>query len=298
MYECGPSEYDKMRNWCIPLGWHGDGQDKKVWTLTLPMGESERSLLLALKIALGQGIATIKSDEVEQARLHDMAQFMAGDLPGGNPVVDLLQDWLIYAGGGNPYDTFRNRPAMTDDEQKIGGLIGLKAMAWHSANKFVSSMTGRLGPETVGEPKRTLGENIIYRTPILRGFVKITNAGFQERLRRQAEPFSVAQARIREEQDAMVIRLRRQGRLNEEGLRHGLTNEELTKLQAGMAIQAQYPNATLSPEDEVRRYYYTHFIERLKTAGIRDLSPGAQQIIRQPSRATKAAVMRELMQKR
>jgi hypothetical protein len=293
-YADGTSEYDKVRNMCIPVGWY-DKAGHKAWIFTPPLGESERNMLLALKLAVQTTLNKFSGDKVEAARLQEMAQFMAGDLPGANPVADMIKDFCLYFAGGTPYDSFRQRPAMTPTQREIGGATALKAMAWYSANKFASSLVGTIGPETLDQPKRTTLESVVYRTPILRGYIKISDAGYRDRLRRAAKPWVKAAAEIREEQEQMLIKLRRRGLLNMEGLRRGLTEQEFVKLQDGAQIDAQYPRTTLEPDIELRRYYYTHFKELLASSGVRDLPAGAQMIIRQPSRVTRAAVMMEML---
>jgi hypothetical protein len=297
-YEDGPGEYDKVRNLCIPLGWH-DKQNHKAWVLTVPLGESERNMLLALKIAVQATLNRCSKDKVEEVRIREMAQFMAGDLPGANPIADLIKDWCLYASGATPYDTFRQRPAMTEKQREIGGATALKAMAWYSANKFVSSLVGTIGPETLQQPERTTLEKVIYRTPILRGYIKITDAGYRERLDRAAKPWSKAAAEIHEAHTQRIIKLRRKGFLTSmDALNRGLTEEEATTLNEGAQIDAQYPRTTLDPETELKRYYYTSFMELLKSSGVRDLPTGARAIIHQPSRVTRSAVIQEMMRAR
>jgi len=285
-YADGPSDFEKSRNFNIPLGWYNQAEHK-VWYLTLPLEESERNFMTMLRTGAAAAFGAGGPGQTE--RLNELAGYLSGDLPGINPITAMIGNWLMFIGGGTPYDTFRMRKALTPDQERLRWTEGLKAMAWFTANQMGGSIVGQLRPETAEDLPKSAVEQIIARTPGLRGLIKISDNGFKERFRKSTMSVLDQQAEIRTEIERTGIRLRRGGKL---------TVEEVSRVQDGYTIGRQAGKQILSSEQELKRYYYTHFDYAMKEAQIPYLSPEARVIIRQPSRAAQAAVLEEMIRTR
>jgi hypothetical protein len=286
-YQDGPSDFDRRNSHCLPLGWY-DRAEHKVMYLTLPLSESERIFSAAFDVLLRSTVGDLS----EAPKLHMMSDFMAytaGQLPGINPVVGAIGDWGNYMTGGNPYDEYRQRFALNENQAQVRGIEGLKAMGIYSINKLFGSLTGPLFEQPrVDELPKTKWEKILSHTPGLRGYVKISNNGYRERMRNSTIPVLDQQAQIRIEEEKMVLRLRKGGKL---------TQDEFMQLIEGAALDDKLKNIPipLAPDMELKRYRWTHFMTLMDKAGIAYAPPEIRNYMRQPTRALKSAVLQEMM---
>lgn len=176
------SEYDKANYTIIPLGTDENG---KAIYFRMPSDETGR-LIGGIFWKLAQSVG----DPEKLAELEtytDLLAYAGGQVPSVSPVVELGAFTLpTFLAGNNPYDFFRGRPVLTDEQQLAGGSERLKP--------FLSYMFQQLGGnvfvklyynETV--PKNPSLSEKIFNLPVLSNiagrFVKTSNYGEVEKIR-------------------------------------------------------------------------------------------------------------------
>jgi len=283
IYQDSIGERDRLSYRCIPLGWI-DKVNHKGMYLRLPMPENAR-IISATCQTLVQ--AALNKEMTDPKAVLDYA---GRQLPTSNPIIKCAMNWLTYAGGGNPFDVFRNRGVLTDDEARLRGIIGLKAMAKDTWNNTLGSLLGRAESRDPNAPPYTIEEKIL-KLPIISSaigrWIKISDAGYRERLVKAGEPIAVKMAKARYENMNTVNNVMRG---------QPLTTDEVAKLSEGKALQMYHPHDTLSPELEVKRYYYVNFKNELKQAfQAKYYTIDLRTLTKRYPKAVKSAVIRELL---
>jgi hypothetical protein len=128
----GVTEYDKTNYVIVPLSSDDNGN---VMYLRLPQDEPGRFLggifWKAMKLVTG-------SDEKDlMAGLAQLVDYSGGQFPTVTPTLSTLSNVGTYASGRNPYDSFRSKSVLTDDEQKARG--------WPALKKFIGWEFQQLG---------------------------------------------------------------------------------------------------------------------------------------------------------
>lgn len=288
MYQDGPSERDRRTYHCIPLAWI-DKKERKALYLRWPLEENERMISAATDTAL-QAVLTGEAGEILPA----LTDYAGRQLPGLNPLVSLSMDWIQYAMGGNPFIQFRGRNVLTDDEQVIRGVAGLKAMGRHIWNSTLGSLLGQIpNPEQSDDIALTIPEKIL-RAPVisqvLGRWLRISNAGWRERLEKASKPVAQQEAQIRMEVEQAVIGFKKTGQLHPDAQ---------ARLVKGKYLYDRFKDAPLTPELALQRYYYTHWLNESKKAAMTQTFPADIRImLRQPTTAQKMSVAGEIMNNR
>lgn len=174
----GTSEYDRTNYVVIPLG--VDKENGVV--MRLPDDETNRFLGAMIWKILGAA----SGDKDVASSLQQILSYAGGQLPSQAPALSAAQAIGTYVAGGNPMDTFRGRPVLTDDEQKARG--------WPAFKKFVGWEFQELGGGIVwkfyaGEdrPRSRTATQTVLDLPIVSNvvgrFIKSTAYGEVERLR-------------------------------------------------------------------------------------------------------------------
>lgn len=165
------TEYDKTNYITIPIG--SDDKGQAVY-LRVPMDETGRFLG-----GVFWKMIRHKGDVLKSAQ--DVFSLMAGQIPSQAPIIDMLSVITQYVTGQNPYDFFRGRNILTDDEQKIRGFYGARKMGRWFLNKSGIPFVANWGYQ--GKP----GEPWIVKSariaPVLSRFIKITDYGLKEQAR-------------------------------------------------------------------------------------------------------------------
>jgi len=111
------SEYDKTNYTIIPLGIDASG---KTIYLRIPQDETGR-LLGGL---LWKGL-NLPKNGVHPKDFAQILSYTGGQLPSITPVIDAVFSVSQFLAGQNPYDFFRGRNVLKDDEFKAGGKYAL-----------------------------------------------------------------------------------------------------------------------------------------------------------------------------
>src|SRR5207342_841939 len=78
-------------------------------------------------------------DEGVSAMATQIVSYMAGQLPGATPALGAASDLIQYASGRNPYDAFRGRLVLTQDE------LDSRTESWHAFGKVMGYEFMQLG---------------------------------------------------------------------------------------------------------------------------------------------------------
>lgn len=285
MYQDGPGERDKRAYQCWPLIWV-DKKEHKALYFRWPMEENERMIGAATDIAL-QAALTGEAGDVAGA----LTDFAGRQLPGPNPLAKLGMDWLVYKLGGNPYDTFRGRTVLSQDEQAVRGLPGAAAMGRHTWNQTLGSLLGRLeDPAQAGDAPLTRAEKILRAPvikPLLGRWLKIDNAGYRERLQAAATPIAKQEAAARLEINAVVSAMKETGQAPPADI--------LVRLAQGKALADLYGDKPLPPDLAFKRWYYSHMAYQLKVAQESAAPVGIRLLRQQRTGAQKMSVAGEII---
>ena len=226
--------------------------------------------------------------------LSSMTDYAGRQLPCMNPLVSLSLNWIQYSMGGNPFVPFREQNVLTDDEQVVRGLAGLKAMGRHTWNSTLGSLVGRIPDAERSDDVVTTVPEKILRAPVisqvLGRWLKISNAGYRERLEKASKPVEKQEAQIRMDVEQAVIGWKKTGQLHPDAQ---------ARLAQGKYLADMFKEAPLPPDLALQRYYYTHYLNEAKKANISQTAPVDIRImLRQPTRAQKVAVEGEIMNNR
>ena len=130
----------------------------------------------------------------------DVASLFGGQLPSVSPAISAPLSVAQFAAGQNPYDSFRGRLVLTEEELRAGGLYALKPfLLWQfqqvGGNVFVKFYAGEKTPT-----EKSAGEKFL-RLPIISNvagrFIKISDYGQLEKYRQKLEVIRGEKARER-----------------------------------------------------------------------------------------------------
>ena len=128
--------------------------------------------------------------------------YTGGQLPSISPVIESVSQTAQFISGQNPYDSFRGRQVLTDDQQAAGGLTRVKPFAFYLFEQMGGGIFAKLystEQQTVPREK-TLGEAVISApavSNIIGRWVKVTNFGQTEQLRSAVNELRSEQATTR-----------------------------------------------------------------------------------------------------
>ena len=160
------SEYDKTNYTTIPIG---EDENGKAVYIRIPHDETGRLISAVFWKSLNMG----KNGSAEG--LQDIFALGAGQLPNVTPLLTILNGWMQYGQGKNPYDAFRGQPLMDDTTFQAGGSAANKKMLQWTMNTLGLSQFTTYDPS-----KNTTTETILKMTP-LNGVIKISDYGLIEK---------------------------------------------------------------------------------------------------------------------
>ncbi len=180
------TEYDKTSYITVPLGMTDNNQ---AVYLRIPQDEVGR-----LISSLFWKMLKTNEGELLDAAVQ-VAGLTAGQIPSQSPVLDIAQTVTEYMIGRNPYDWFRGRQILTDDEQRVRGWTGARKMGRWVLSKLGFSVSWGYFDK---EGDSTVVKMLRY-TPVVSRFFKITDYGLEEKRRehKRKKIKRVAEKRIR-----------------------------------------------------------------------------------------------------
>ncbi len=263
-------ERDRENYLTIPLGVNTDGKTRY---LVLPQDHVGQFAGKLVSVALTEG-----------ARPVEFAQAMASQSPYGlaqaNPVLELLYDVASYAVGVNPVDLWRGEHVLDETTFKAGGVEAWKDLGLHAWNNLFSTTVAPMGRNTVtGDDPVERATQVPGVGPVLRRFLRVSDRGQDDRLRRTLEEAEREEARIS---------LRIGKWISSEIERYGgegLPRESALKAHAGRAFYRAKRENVFD-----RGYTKAAFVQRYVSAAIYRYGSAAQQAERGAGRLGRAAL--------
>ena len=188
------SEYDKANYTIIPLG---EDENGKAIYFRMPSDESGR-LIGGLFWKIAQSVSDPKK-LAELSTYTDLLTYAGGQVPSVSPVASLgLYTIPSFVAGQNPYDFFRGRPILTDEQQQAGGMERVKPFLSYMFNQMGGNVFTKLYTNEQMPKDLSLSEKIV-NLPVLSNiagrFVKVSNYGETEQLRQISNDVRTDQAR-------------------------------------------------------------------------------------------------------
>jgi len=173
------SEYDKTNYTIVPMG-----RDKNGLTvyLRIPQDETGRTLggILWKVLRIANNNKPVLTD------VSDILSYTGGQLPSLTPSIESLTATAQYLAGQNPYDFFRGRLVIPEEEFKAGGKYSLKPFITWQLNQMGAGIVQRFYVTEQAPEKRTWLQKIVEApvvSNILGRWIKISNYGQKEKNR-------------------------------------------------------------------------------------------------------------------
>ena len=194
------SEYDRTQYTIVPLGEDDEGNGTY---LRLPQDDSGRFIAGVFWKTL-QGI---RGDAEAIKSIQQVLDYTGGQFPSVTPLIEALSSTGQFLTGRNPYDFFRGRNVLTDDEFKARDFRTLKKFLGWEFQQLGGGVIWKFYAGEQRPEKQTTGQ-FILQLPILSNilgrFIKITNYGQVEELRETIGETQRGEARRRlNERDAV-----------------------------------------------------------------------------------------------
>lgn len=171
------SEYDKTNYIIAPLG--KDKNNKTVY-MRVPQDEFGRLLggILWKGMRISQNNTPIMKD------LTDLLSFTGGQIPSVSPTISSFSSIAQFVAGKNPYDSFRGRNVLTDDEFEAGGKYALKPfVTWQlkqlGAGVFMKGYVSQQPPATKTWTQKVIEAPLLSN--IVGRWVKVSDYGQREK---------------------------------------------------------------------------------------------------------------------
>lgn len=180
------SEYDKTNYLIIPLGWKMGGEfGWKAVYMRIPHDESGRLLS-------GTTWKMLMAATGRPGGLTGLFDFTAGQFPTISPTVDIPMQWAQMLQGKNPYDSFRGRYIIPDNQFKAGMYERTKRMIGWTIDE-----TGMLQVASYDPANNTTTEWLVRLAPVLNKMIKISDFGMTEKIKGMVAEVDAEEAKYR-----------------------------------------------------------------------------------------------------
>jgi hypothetical protein len=275
------SSYDMTNYTIIPLGIDENG---KAIYFRFPSDETGRLIGGAFwKVAMSM------SDPEKLAELEtytDLLAYAGGQVPTLSPVVELGAFTLpTFLAGNNPYDFFRGRQVLTDDQQTAGGMERLKPFLSYMFQQMGGSVFMKLYNNETVPKDPSLSEKIVnlpVASNIAGRFIKVSNYGEVEKVREVSNEVRSEKAREGIENRRVVFDYVEQAQ--------GKSYNEIQALKKQMVLDI-YGGFPKTPEDRTQARNLEKRFDTLRIRGTADARVDALVVAQ--SNEEKTALLRE-----
>jgi hypothetical protein len=167
------SEYDLTNYTVIPLG---TDQNGKVVYIRIPSDETGR--FLGGIFWKGMKFATADADAWKT--LTQILSYTGGQLPSVSPVIEGAVNTMQFLAGQNPYDFFRGRTILSDEEMAAGGTVAGKKFAAFLFEQMGGGIFLKLYTNEPFPREKSPGE-AVFELPVvgnvINRWIKISNIG-------------------------------------------------------------------------------------------------------------------------
>lgn len=187
------SEYDKTNYDVIPLGIDQNG---KAVYIRIPPDETGK-IIGGMMWKVANAIRDPKT--LGNAGTYgDLINYAGGQVPSITPVATTLFNIQQFVAGNNPYDFFRNRPVLSDQQMQAGGSEALKPFAGYLFEQMGGGVFAKLYSNETVPKNQSLSEKFIG-LPIVSNvagrFIKTSNYGETEQLKKITDEVKSVSAR-------------------------------------------------------------------------------------------------------
>ena len=170
-------EHDLRTGLCIPIGTHttAEGQEKTAY-IKIPLDPVHAFLGSLMR----EGVRTGSGERGLAEGARGAGEAAANLLSGADPMIKLAGAWSDYVKGNNPIDDWRQSHILTEAQQAGRTSSGLPALA--QMLKFTASQTGFYSYRKDDGGVKT-GLDRAADLPLVGGILKVSNAGWREKLR-------------------------------------------------------------------------------------------------------------------
>ena len=195
------TDYDKANYIIIPLFLDKDGN---AVYLRIPQDETGRQIGATVWNLINSKDTTIGKE------ISDLMSFYGGQLPSFSPLVEILMTTGQYVSGHNPYDAFRGREILTDQEEKL--LRSESIFSYYPAKRMAIWNIKQLGIPIPAEilrtqkPRKPMNDlqKIVAYTPILSRYLRVTKYGEEETMRKKRAKLEASRTKRRLELKSKV----------------------------------------------------------------------------------------------
>lgn len=175
------SEYDKTSYITVPLGTDENG---KAIYFRIPQDETSR-MLGGVLWKIGSAVQDPKKlTDVETYT--NLLAYAGGQAPSVSPSITSMFNVGTFISGNNPYDFFRGRPVLTDDQMNAGGIEKVKPFLAYMFESMGGSLFAKLYYNETVPKNPSLSERVVS-LPVVSNvagrFIKVSNYGETEKIR-------------------------------------------------------------------------------------------------------------------
>ncbi len=141
----------------------------------------------------------VTTREITQAITH-IVSYTGGQLPGFTPTLSVAGTTWQFISGRNPYDAFRGRYVLTEDEFSAGGKYAIKPFLLWQFNQMGGGIFAKFYHRETIPTERTAGEKFLslpLLSNIVGRFIKVSSYGRTEEIRKEKEKIKSEVARTR-----------------------------------------------------------------------------------------------------
>lgn len=194
-----------MQNYdVIPIGERGGGTVDGAKTVFIPVPQDFTDRILSgFMYLLARGTMDAAKGNPRAVKPADAVSLGTSDMPGLNPVLKIADGWRTYLAGGNPYDSFRSRQVLTQQQEDAGAAYTIGPMLnWTLQQNGVSQLF------SWNEKAGTTTELVTGMIPGINGMVKWSDTGLREKVTAGETELRGASARIALSMPSQVQQLR------------------------------------------------------------------------------------------
>ncbi|MFA7287035.1 MAG: hypothetical protein WC052_05230 [Patescibacteria group bacterium] len=227
-------EGDKTNYITIPIGLDENG---KAVYFRVPQDESGRFIgAMVWKV-----LSAAKNNQPAMRDIMDVASLFGGQLPGINPAVSLVGNLGTMMLGRSPYDEFRGRDVLTEDQLKAGGKYAWEPYLKWQWNEIGGSVVLKFfyGEDTTYKKtplERTLSLPVVSN--VIGRFIRVTDYGEKE---------SIMQLQKQFQSDEAVQRIEKRETLNK-------LLDDVREGKSPTAAKVEYVKAVLQGEPRDKNF--------------------------------------------
>lgn len=173
----GVSSYDMTNYMVIPMGRDENG---KTIYMRIPQDEGGRFV----SAIFWKMLTAFDNDKNAWQDMSEALSFLGGQVPSTTPTITNVSAIAQYLYGQNPYDTFRARNVLSDDQFKAGPKYSIKPFAGWLFNQMGGGIFYRFYNE--GTPREKTKTEKLINLPVLGNilgrFVRVSDYGKTEKL--------------------------------------------------------------------------------------------------------------------